>query len=202
MSEAVVHIVDDEDAVRDATALIIRLAGLRAVCWSSGDEFLHAANIHAPGCALLDLRMPGMDGLAVQEELAARGSTLAVILITGHGDIATAVSAMKSGAIDFLEKPYDDQILVDLVRRALSEQRGRSAVRNQEAKARIALLTPRECQVLLGLTAGKANKAIAHELGVSPRTVEMHRAHLMDRLGVNSLSEALRIAFDAGLMAG
>ncbi len=156
------------------------------------------------GCVLLDLRMPGMDGLAVQREMAARGIKLPVVVVTAHGDVALAVQAMKAGACDFIEKPYDADVILQAAEAALArgdEERAR-ARDAEEAASRVAALTPREAEVLQGLVAGQSNKVIAFDLGVSPRTVEVHRANLMAKLGARNLSEAVRIALSAGLRAG
>ena len=195
-----IHVVDDDDAVRDATALMLKAAGHAADLYRSGEHFLDTADLQSSGCVVLDLRMPGVSGLEVQETLRARGSRLSVIMVTGHGDVRTAVGAMKNGALDFVEKPYSQDVLIAAIERGLRASASRAAdVTTDTAKAKIARLTPRECQVLHALMQGKANKVIAADLGLSPRTVEMHRAHMMDRLGVASLPEALRLAFQAGL---
>lgn len=194
-----IHVVDDDDAVREATALMIGAAGYTAIGHSSGRQFLDSADLLSSGCVVLDLRMPGASGLEVLETMRARGSRLSVIMVTGHGDVRTAVRAMKNGAIDFIEKPYEQDVLIGTIDRALRASAGPDDIAAEIAKTKIRRLTPRECQVLHALMQGKVNKVIAADLGLSPRTVEMHRAHMMDRLGATSLSEALRIAFQAGL---
>lgn len=195
-----VYIVDDDAAVRAATQTLLEVAGYTPQPFESGDQFLEEADLSGGGCALLDICMPGRTGLEVQEVLAKRGSSLSVVVVTGHGDIATAVQAMKAGATDFLEKPYEPDALLEAVHRGLRlSAENATGVRSQDAKARIARLTPRECEVLHALMAGGSNKSIARAMDVSPRTVEMHRANMMERLGARSLSEALRIAYDAGL---
>jgi two-component system, LuxR family, response regulator FixJ len=197
-----IYIVDDDFAVREATRILLEAAGYAPKPFASGNEFLAAADIQDGGCALLDLCMPGKSGLEVQKALAERGSNLSVIVLTGHGDVATAVQAMKAGATDFLEKPYQPDALLDAVKRGLRlSAEINSGVRSHDAKDRIARLTPRECEVLRALMAGGTNKSIARVMKVSPRTVEMHRAHMMERLNARSLSEALRIAYEAGLTA-
>lgn len=198
-----VHVVDDDSSVRDATRTLLAVAGFEPQVFASGTEFLERADLHSGGCALLDICMPGATGLEVQTELARRASNLSVIVVTGHGDVATAVRAMKAGATDFLEKPYEPGTLLESVERALQLSSDKaSGMRSPDAKARLSRLTPRECEVLHALMAGGSNKSIARLMNVSPRTVEMHRANLMERLGARSLSEALRIAYDAGLTAG
>lgn len=197
-----IHVVDDDVAVREATCTLLEAAGFDPQAFASGPAFLEAADLHGGGCALLDICMPEMTGLEVQARLVECGSNLSVIVLTGHGDIRTAVQAIKAGATDFLEKPYEPQALFDAVERGLRlSAETRSGVRTQDARGRLARLTPRECEVLHALMAGGTNKTIAKAIKVSPRTVEMHRANMMERLGARSLSEALRIAYDAGLSA-
>jgi two-component system response regulator FixJ len=196
-----VHIVDDEDAIRRSASFMLRTTGFDTRTYQSGIEFLKEAKHVDPGCVLLDVRMPGMDGLEVQRELNDRGIALPVIVLTGHGDISIAVQAMKAGAVDFLEKPFEKaQLMVALEAGfAKLERREDAATTTHDAEVRIAALTAREREVLQGLARGFPNKTIAYDLGISPRTVEVHRANLMTKLEVRSLSEALRIAFAAGL---
>lgn len=204
MSEKpLIHLIDDEEAVRRSASFLLKTSGFDVIGYPSGVAFLKEARHVAPGCILLDIRMPEMDGLAVQRELNARGVTLPVIVLTGHGDVATAVTAMKQGAIDFLEKPFEKaQLLAALENGFARLNRAEEAdLASHEAEVRIAALTPRERDVLTGLVSGLPNKTIAYDLGISPRTVEVHRANLMTKLEVRSLSEALRIAFAAGLDA-
>jgi two-component system response regulator FixJ len=191
-----VHIVDDDEAVRSSIALVMSLAGLPCIAWPSAAAFLSGANLHSGGCAILDLMMPVMDGLALQEELKRRESNIAVLMLTGHGDIGSAVKALKAGAVDFIEKPFDNDDLVARVQAAVQQQQ-QVRVNSGDAKARIATLSGREAQVLQGLTNGKSSKEIARDLGLSPRTIEMHRSHLMERLGVRKSSEAIRLAVQA-----
>lgn len=199
-----VHIVDDEDAIRRSAAFMLKTSGYAVQTWPSGVEFLKEAGAVERGCVLLDMRMPGMDGLTVQRTLAERGIAMPVIILTGHGDISIAVQAMKAGAVDFLEKPFERQALLSAIEAAYDRIRdaGTAVGRAAEAEVRIAGLTPREQDVLRGLAQGLPNKTIAYDLGISPRTVEVHRANLMTKLDVRSLSEALRIAFAAGLGSG
>lgn len=196
-----IHLIDDEDAVRRSASFLLKTSGYDVRAYSSGVEFLREARHPDPGCILLDIRMPEMDGLEVQRELNARGIALPVIVLTGHGDVATAVTAMKQGALDFLEKPFEKALLIAALDRGFDrlDRAGNAEVEGQEAAVRIAALTARERDVLRGLVAGNPNKTIAYDLGISPRTVEVHRANLMTKLEVRSLSEALRIAFAAGL---
>jgi two-component system response regulator FixJ len=193
-----VCVVDDDGAVREATHTLLAAAGYAPESFASGREFLERADLHRRGVALLDICMPGPSGLEVQAAMAARGATLSVIVVTGHGDVASAVRAMKAGAVDFLEKPYQPAELLDAVARGVRASSS-AGLDRQEALERIARLTPRENEVLRGLLEGGSNKSIARQLNVSPRTVEMHRANMMDRLGARSLPEALRVAHEAGL---
>jgi two-component system response regulator FixJ len=199
-----VHIVDDEDAIRRSAAFMLKTSGYAVQTWASGIDFLKEAGTVETGCVLLDVRMPGMDGLTVQRTLAERGIAMPVIILTGHGDISIAVQAMKAGAVDFLEKPFERERLLSAIEAAYDRIRdaGTAAGRAAEAEVRIAALTPREQDVLRGLAQGFPNKTIAYDLGISARTVEVHRANLMTKLDVRSLSEALRIAFAAGLGSG
>lgn len=203
-AERVAYVVDDEATVRRSLALLLRSAEFKVQDFECGDAFLREAAALPFGCVLLDLRMPGMDGLAVQRELVARGVRLPVVVVTAHGDVALAVQAMKAGACDFIEKPYDADVILQAAEAALArgdEERARTRDA-ADAASRVAALTPREAEVLQGLVAGRSNKVIAFDLGVSPRTVEIHRANLMTKLGARSLSEAVRIALSAGLGAG
>ena len=197
----VVHIVDDEEAIRKSAGFMLRTAGYAVHTWPSGVVFLKEAR-HAPmGCILLDVRMPEMDGLEVQAALAERGIAMPVIILTGHGDVGTAVRAMKGGAVDFLEKPFERAVLLGMVEAAIGriEDADRHAAEADAARVRIAALTPRERDVLQQLAHGLPNKTIAFDFGISPRTVEVHRANLMAKLDVPSFPDALRIAFAAGL---
>ena len=203
MSEAqIIHLVDDDDAVRRSAGFMLRTSGFEVHAYASGVEFLAEVKRVAPGCILLDVRMPEMDGLEVQAELNARGITMPVIVLTGHGDITTAIAAMKGGASDFIEKPFEKEVLLQAIEAAFARlaQGARAAAIAHDARVRINALTQREQDVLRGLVSGKPNKVIAYDLGISPRTVEVYRANLMGKLGVRSLSEALRIAFAAGLI--
>jgi two-component system, LuxR family, response regulator FixJ len=201
MTDKQVYIVDDDEAIRRSLTFMLRTSGHRVEQFTCGEAFLKAAAKLAPGCVLLDIRMPGLDGLEVQQAMAQAGVTLPVVIMTGHGDVNLAVRAMKAGAIDFIEKPFEKATLMSALAQGfakLGEEDVRK-LRAQEAATRLEVLTPRERDVLQGLVQGSPNKTIAYDLGISPRTVEIHRANLMTKLHVKSLSEALRIAFAAGL---
>ena len=196
----VVHIVDDEDAIRRSASFMLKTSGFDVLSYPSGVAFLKAIGRDAPGCVLLDVRMPEMDGLEVQQAMADRGIAMPVIVLTGHGDVTIAVRAMKGGAVDFIEKPFEKAVLLEAIAAAFDQiaQANGHGLRAEAAKVLIAKLTGREQDVLRGLVQGMPNKTIAYDLGISPRTVEVHRANLMSKLGVRSLSEALRIGFSAG----
>jgi two-component system response regulator FixJ len=196
-----VHIVDDEDAIRRSLDFALRTAGFEVAKWEDGESFLKGADRSVPACVLLDVRMPGMDGLAVQAEMAAKGINLPVIVLTGHGDIATAVRAMQGGALDFLEKPFERERLLQALEIGFGQLADRESRREREswAKTQIAALTQREQEVLEGLACGYPNKTIAYDLGISSRTVEVYRANAMEKLEVTNFADALRIAFAAGM---
>jgi two-component system response regulator FixJ len=194
-----VHLVDDDEAIRRSVGFMLKTSGYHVRTYESGVELLKAASNLEPGCILLDIRMPGMDGLEVQAALKDKGVTLPVIIMTGHGDVSLAVHAMKAGSVDFIEKPFEKAVLLSAIEHGI-ERLKRSAAnqdRADEAAVRLQALTPREREVLDGLAKGLPNKTIAYDLGISPRTVEIHRANVMSKLDVRSLSEALRIAFAA-----
>lgn len=194
-----VYVVEDDDAVRRSLALLLRSEGHQVESFTSAEVFLDALEHLRPGCVISDIRMPGMDGLQLQDELARRRTNLPVIIVTGHGDVPMAVRAMKAGAVEFVEKPYEEQRILDAVDKALSyaeSEWGRLQERSA-AQARLDLLSPREREVLHGLVEGRPNKVIAHDIGISPRTVEIHRANMMAKLGARSLSEAIQMALNA-----
>ena len=194
-----VHLVDDDEAIRRSVGFALKTSGFHVRAYESGVEFLKSAHHLERGCILLDIRMPGLDGLEVQSALRDKGITLPVIIMTGHGDVSLAVQAMKAGAVDFIEKPFEKAVLLGAIEHGV-ERLKRSAAdvdRADEAAVRLQALTAREREVLDGLARGLPNKTIAYDLGISPRTVEIHRANLMTKLAVRSLSEALRIAFAA-----
>lgn len=196
-----IHIIDDEDSVRRSAGFMLKTSGFAVQSWASGVAFLKEASHVDTGCILLDVRMPEMDGLAVQQALIERGVAMPVIVLTGHGDVTIAVKAMKAGAVDFIEKPFANDVLLAAIEAAFArlDAAESSAGRASEATVVIGGLTQREREVLEGLAQGYPNKTIAYDLGISPRTVEVHRANVMTKLGARSLSDALRIAFAAGM---
>ena len=198
---ATAFIVDDDEAVRGSLRMLLKSLGIPAVTHGSAAEFLAEYDPEQAGCLILDVRMPGMNGLELQDELNRRGAIIPVIFITGHGDVPMAVEAMQHGAVDFLEKPFSDKDLSDRVRHALSaDLRNRELLgEKDQIRARIAMLTPREQQVLRLVTLGKANKVIAGDLGVSQRTVEIHRAHLMEKMGAATLAHLVRMTMIADI---
>jgi two-component system response regulator FixJ len=200
---ATVFIVDDDEAVRASLKLLLKTFGLPAEVFASAQEFLAAFDPARGGCLVLDIRMPGMSGLDLQEELNARGAMLPIIFVTGHGDVPMAVEAMQRGAMDFLQKPFRDRDLIDRIKKALEKDlAGRELLGSRERiRARLAQLTPREQEVMALVTQGKANKVIAADLDLSQRTVEIHRAHVMEKMGANSLAHLVRMAIDAGQAA-
>jgi two-component system response regulator FixJ len=194
-----VHLVDDDEAIRRSVGFMLKTSGFNVRTYESGIELMKAAGGLETGCILLDIRMPGMDGLEVQKALREKGVGLPVIIMTGHGDVSLAVQAMKAGAVDFIEKPFEKAVLLSGIEHAMERLKRSAATQDRadEAIVRLQVLTPREREVLDGLAKGLPNKTIAYDLGISPRTVEIHRANVMSKLGVRSLSEALRIAFAA-----
>jgi RNA polymerase sigma factor (sigma-70 family) len=193
-----VFIVDDDAAVRDSLALLLELKGFRTRQFASAEAFLDEYRPESPGCVVLDLRMPGMTGLELQAELAQRGAKLPVIVITAHGDVATTRVALKGGAIDFIEKPIDDEVLVAAIGVALDrDARERAEAQTSASVAeRLARLTGREREVLVLVADGKHNREIAAELGISPRTVEVYKARLMEKLQVRRLPDLVRLVLD------
>ncbi len=200
MTAVQVHIVDDDAAVRDALVFLLSTEDIVARGYDSGAAFLLVAR-EARGCIVTDVRMPDMDGLELTRRLKAMAVNLPIIIITGHADVPLAVEAMKGGVADFIEKPFDDDAILDAVRRALATRSHREAQSAEQTAsvARLAVLSPRERQVMQGLVDGKANKVIAHDLDISPRTVEIYRAHVMTKTGAKSLSGLVRLALTAGL---
>jgi two-component system response regulator FixJ len=197
----VVHIVDDDEAIRQSVGFMLRKAGYAVETYPAGTVFLRSAAQDIQGCVLLDVRMPDIDGLEVQAQLAQRGISVPVIMLTGHGDVTLAVRAIKAGAIEFLEKPFERIALLAAVDIALDRaaRTGRERLASADAVVRLAALTVRERNVLDGMVLGRPNKLIAFDLDIATRTVEVHRANLMEKLKARSLSDVLRIAFAAGL---
>jgi two-component system response regulator FixJ len=194
----VVYIVDDDEAVRGSLRLLLKSVGLTPSALGSAREFLSNYDPVQPGCLVLDVRMPEMSGLELQEQLNLQGAIIPVIFITGHGDVPMAVEAMQAGAFDFLQKPFRDQDLIDRIQRALEKDRANRATLTERTviRERLESLTPREREVLTMVTAGKANKVMASDLGVSQRTVEIHRARVMEKMGANSLAQLVRMVMD------
>ena len=198
-----VHIVDDDAAIRQSVGFMLAKAGYRTKSHASGAEFMKFVNSETTGCILLDVRMPGLDGLEVQHALAQKGIGLPIIVLTGHGDVNLAVRAMKAGAVEFLEKPFERIALLATIEAAieLTTRSDKAQLAEDDAIIRLAVLTEREHEVLGGMVNGRPNKLIAFDLGIATRTVEVHRASLMEKLHVRNLSGVLRIAFAAGLGA-
>jgi two-component system response regulator FixJ len=196
-----VYIVDDDDAVRDSLSVLLEAVGHRVRTFGLARDFLDAAPTLPVGCMIVDIRMPEMDGLELQRALNDQALHFPMIVITGHGDVPLAVRAMKAGALDFIEKPFATPTILASVAAALSrvESAGQLDPITQAALAKLVLLSPREREVLEGLLAGLPNKTIAYDLAISPRTVEIHRARVMDKMGARSLSELIRLALAAGL---
>jgi two-component system response regulator FixJ len=198
--EPAVFIVDDDDAVRRFLGGLIESVALRVEAYASAQDFLAAYDPDRPGCLVLDVRMPGMSGLELQRELAERAIDLPVIVLTGHGNVQVAVHAMKAGAVDFVEKPFDNELLLDRIQKAVAESvRARGErIKRDEIAQRAQLLTPRERQVLDLVVAGETNKGVARGLDISERTVEIHRANVMRKMRVKTLADLVKIATGAG----
>ena len=194
-----VFIVDDDDAVRNSLRLLFKTVDIDAVTFDSGDAFLHEHDADWQGCIVLDIRMPGTSGLEVQKILSERDNTLPIIFITGHGDVPMAVEAMQKGAVDFIQKPFRDQELLDRIREALAtdEERREAQQHHAEVTARLDRLTNREREVFDLVVTGKPNKVIAYELGVSQRTVEIHRARVMEKMQARSLADLVKMHMTA-----
>ena len=199
MTDRIVHLVDDDEAIRRSAGFLLKTSGFHVVTYASGDDFLKRARDVGVGCVLLDIRMPGLDGLDVQQAMNDRGVGLPVVMLTGHGDVGLAVRAMKAGAVDFLEKPFEKAALLAAVEKAFERLNAgdRLQLSAADAGVQLAALTARERDVVAGLIKGHPNKTIAFDLGISPRTIEIHRANLMRKLGATSLSDVLQIAFAA-----
>lgn len=195
-----VHIVDDDAAVRDSLSLLLSLRGYRAASFASAEDFLAAVDPGWTGCVVADIRMPGISGLQMQAELARRGIGMPVIVISAHGDVASARAAFKSNAVDFLEKPYESEAAIAAVEAALERERARlaSGEASRRREERLGELTAREREVLGLLVLGLHNKEVAQRLAISPRTVEIHKARVMAKLGARNVADLIRISQDAG----
>jgi FixJ family two-component response regulator len=196
-ADPVIYVVDDDDALRDSLRWLLESAGYRVADFSSTEPFLDAFEPGAAACLLLDVRMPGMSGIELQEQLLRRDQRIPIIFITGHGDVPMAVGAIKRGAFDFIEKPFRDDELLARIRSAIAVE-CRGTAQQQAAASRLATLSRRERDVMEGAVAGKPNKIIADELGISIKTVEAHRARMMGKLGVSSIAELVRLVLGAG----
>ena len=198
-TEPTVFIVDDDEAIRDSLQMLMSSVGLESACYASAQEFLTDYDPDQPGCLVLDVRMPGMSGIDLQERLVAMQSILPIIFITGHGEVPMAVHAMRAGAVDFVQKPFSEQALLDQIHRAVEQDSKSRALlgRRDAIVERVASLTPRERQVMGMVIDGMANKVIAIDLGVSERTVEIHRARVMQKMGAESLPHLVRMAIEA-----
>lgn len=194
-----VHLIDDDEAMRTSLSFLLDSAGLTNAVYASAEAFLDTNGENAKGCVITDIRMPGMSGMELVSYLKSRGAKLPIVVITGHGDVPLAVEAMKNGVVDFLEKPFDDDVLLDAIRRALVHTAAEGEPAGDTSFSSVlATLSPRETEVLRGVVDGKANKIIAYELGISPRTVEVYRANVMAKTGAKGLSELVRMALSAG----
>jgi two-component system response regulator FixJ len=196
MADRVVHVIDDDEDVRHSLAFLLSTAGLAVQVYESAVAFLAALPDAQPGCVVTDIRMPEIDGLQLQRRLRELKPGLPVIVMTGHGDVPLAVEAMKSGAVDFIEKPFSDEVLLSAIRSALTRRAkdGERSARAAAIQARMSRLSEREREVMERLVAGKINKVIAHELGISPRTVEIYRANVMTKMEADTLSDLIRMA--------
>lgn len=194
--DLVVHVVEDDAAMRDALLLLLRSAGFQPRGYPTAEAFLAAAECSQPVCLLVDVRLPGMDGLTLHHHLVARGAEPATVVITGHGDISMAVAALKAGALDFVGKPFDPALLLESVRDALrrADESERRKAAADEISTRLKSLTPRETAILAYLVEGHPSKFIAAKLGISIRTIEHHRAHIMEKMGVRTLSQLIKTA--------
>ena len=198
--EPTVFLVDDDHAMRDALGLLLDTAGFNTVSFSSATEFLERYDASQPGCLVLDIRMPGMSGMELQEALVEQTAGLPIIFLTGHGNVSMSAKAFRTGAIDFLEKPFDEAVLLERIHEALGidKTNRESAARHAHASSRLSVLTPREREVMLLLVAGNTNKEIAAKLDLSTRTIETHRGRVMDKTGVQSVAELVELAISSG----
>jgi len=202
--DGIVHVIDDDEAIRQSLAFLLQSAKIEVRTYASAAAFIEQLPATAASCIITDVRMPGLSGVDLLRRLKELNLGVPVIVITGHGDVPLAVEAMKIGAADFFEKPFDDEVLLASVRSALKERDAESKrlAERDEVEARLAALSNRERDVLRGLVAGRANKQIAFDLGISPRTVEIYRANLMNKMQAGSLSELVRMALVAGMLSG
>ena len=196
-----VFLVDDDHAVRDALAMLLESAAFRTATFATAAEFLDVCTPDQAGCLVLDIRMPGMSGMELQEALVAKEISLPIIFLTGHGNVAMSAKAFRSGAVDFMEKPFDENVLLTRIKEAihLDHTNREIAGRQAAARAKLATLTPREQQVMLLVVAGKVNKEIASELNLSHRTIEIHRGRVMEKTGARSLTHLIELAVASGL---
>jgi two-component system response regulator FixJ len=198
----IVYIVDDDEALRDSLQVLFRAHGIASCEFANGNSFLREFSSISGGCALIDINMPGMSGIELLSALKGSERSIPCIMMTGLGDVATAVLAMKLGAVDFIEKPFELDALIEIVLRALdgAQNAGGFSSINPDAVSAIAALTPRERDVMAGIAKGNPNKIIAHELGISPRTVEVHRARVMEKLGAQSVADVVKLAISGGML--
>jgi two-component system response regulator FixJ len=198
----IVHVIDDDEALRESLVFLLRSAKIDVQSYPSATAFLESLPAASGGCIITDVRMPGLSGIDLLRRFKDSNIAMPVIVVTGHGDVALAVEAMKIGAVDFLEKPFDDEALLASVRAALRQHDGEIRRNSERAdiESRLAALSKRETDVLKGLVAGQSNKQIAYELGISPRTVEIYRANLMNKMQAGSLSDLVRMALVAGIL--
>lgn len=196
LTKATVFVVDDDQAMRNSLKWLIESVGVQVESFASADDFLRHYQAGRAGCLVADVRMPGMSGLDLQDYLVEHNIRIPVVIITGHGDVPMAVRAMKSGAVDFIEKPFNDEVLLDAIRRAIAfeEQQRSHELENHQIQQRLASLTPREHEVMDMVTEGRSNKEIANTLGVSAKTIEAHRARVMEKMRAGSLAELVRMA--------
>ncbi|MGP1347326.1 MAG: response regulator FixJ [Phycisphaerales bacterium] len=195
----VVYIVDDDAAMRESLRFLVESVGLTAKAFASASDFLNSYKNESPCCAIIDVRMPGISGLDLQEQLNARSISIPVIIVTGHADVPMAVRAMKAGAFDFIEKPFNDQVLLERIQRAIDDHDREQSIQAEKESIleRIRTLTPRETQVMEMVVDGNANKQIAANLGLSEKTIEVHRAHVMSKLGAGNAADLIRMVLTA-----